>query len=104
MHFTLGLIELATFALPAEMGGYLVQPRILARTKNIDRGVVTIEDERIKIRPPSDQRIGPGDVPKRTTISEERFYEELAVNYPDVVPKLKAFTPRLEATGIVIEM
>ncbi len=103
MHFTLGLVELAIFALPSEMGGYFVQPRILARTMNIDRGIVTIDDERIKVMPPPDQRIDSKDVPKRTTISEEKFYEELAANYPAVAPKLKAFTNRLEAMGIAIE-
>jgi hypothetical protein len=45
MHFTLGLVELAIFELPSEMGGYLVQPRILVQTKNIDRGIVTIENK-----------------------------------------------------------
>jgi hypothetical protein len=103
MHFTLGLVDLAIFALPSEMGGYLVQPRILAHTMTIERGIVTIEDERIKVRPPPDQRIDSKDVAKRTTISAEKFYEKLAANYPAVVPKLKAFTNRLEATGIAIE-
>lgn len=103
MHFILGLVELAIFELPTEMGGYLVQPRILARTKNIDRGIVTIEDERIRVAPPPDQRIDQTNVPKRTTISEEKFYEELAAYYPAVVPKLKAFTTKLEAMGIAIE-
>jgi hypothetical protein len=103
MHFTLGLVELAVFELPREMGGYLVQPRILARTMNIDRGIVTIEDERIKVRPPPEQRLDSTEVPRRATISQEKFYEELVENYPAVVPKLKAFTTRLEATGITIE-
>jgi hypothetical protein len=30
MHFTLGLVELAIFALPSEIGGYLVQPLLRA--------------------------------------------------------------------------
>jgi hypothetical protein len=103
MHFTLGLVELAIFELPTEMGGYLVQPRILARTKNIDRGIVTIENGRITAMPPPDQNIGSKNVTKRTTISEEKFYEELAENFPTVVPHLKAFTARLEAVGIATE-
>ena len=104
MHFTFGLVELAIFALPAEFGGgYLVQPRILARTKNIDRGIVTIENGRITAKPPLDQVTTQKDVGKPTTISEEKFYEQLAANLPTVVPRLKAFTRRLEAIGAAIE-
>jgi len=103
MHFTLGLVELAIFELPTEVGGYLVQPRILARTKNIDRGIVTIENGRITAKPPLDQTMGSKDVAKTTTISEEKFYEDLATNLPTVVPRLKAFTTRLEEIGIAIE-
>lgn len=103
MHFTLGLVELAIFELPPEFGGYLVQPRILARTKNIDRGIVTIENGRITARPAADQTIGSMGAAIRTTISEEKFYEELERNYPAVVTRLKAFTTQLEPLGISTE-
>lgn len=103
MHFTFGLVELAIFELPIEVGGYLVQPRILARTKNIDRGIVTIENGRITVKLPLDQTMVSKGVAKRTTISEEKFYEELAANFPTVVPRLKAFTARLEAIGVAID-
>jgi hypothetical protein len=102
MHFTLGLVDLAVFELPGEMAGYLVQPRILARTRMIDRGIVTIENGRITAKPPSDLTIGPKGVARRTTISEEKFYEELAAVSP-TMPRLKAFAGRLEAIGIAIE-
>lgn len=104
MHFTFGLVELAMFALPPELGGgFLVQPRILARTKNIDRGIVTIENGRITAKPPLGQSTTSKDIAKPTTISEEKFYEQLAPNLPTVVPRLKAFTKRLEAIGAAIE-
>lgn len=98
MHFTFGLVDLAIFALPSEMGSYLVQPRVLVRTTNIERGIVSIEDHRTTVKPP----LCPID-PKGTTISEEKFYEELAASLPSVVPRLKAFTARLEAIGVAIE-
>ena len=103
MHFTLGLVDLAVFELPSEMGGYLVQPRILARTRMIDRGIVTIENGKPMIGPPLGQTIGSKSVAKRTTISEEKFYEELAANSPTVVPRLKAFIERLEPIGIATD-
>jgi hypothetical protein len=99
MHFTFGLVELAIFELPGEMDGYLVQPRILARTKNIDRGIVSIEDGRIIIKPPL---VSPKGIVKSTTITEEKFYEELAADFPTVVARLKAFTSRLEEIDVRI--
>ena len=99
MHFTLGLVELALFELPPAIGGYLVQPRILARTRNIDRGIVTIDNGKIIAKPPSDQP-ATATTSKRTSISEERFYEELAKNAPTVGLRLKEFIFRLEPLGI----
>ena len=50
LHFTLAIVELALFEVPT--GGYLAQPRVLARTTNIDRGIVTVDDGgRVSIRP-----------------------------------------------------
>jgi hypothetical protein len=104
MHFTFGLVELAIFELPSEKGGgYLVQPRILARTKNIDRGIVKIENGRITATAPAEQPTAAKYIPKPTTISEEKFYEQLAASFPGIVPQLKAFTTRLEALGNTIE-
>jgi hypothetical protein len=48
-HFTLGLVEAQVHLLPKE--SYVVQPRILARTVNIERGIVRIEDGRPVVVP-----------------------------------------------------
>jgi hypothetical protein len=103
MHFTFGLVELAVFELPGETGGYLVQPRILARTTNIDRGIVSIENGKITAKPPASQVIGAAAVGKATTISEEKFYDELGRSYPAILPRLKEFTAQLEVLGVVTE-
>jgi hypothetical protein len=103
MHFTLGLVELAIFELPSEYGGHLVQPRILARTRNIDRGIVTIEDGKITARPPTGQTVGSRQTARATPISEEKFYEELGANYPGGVPRSKAFVTQLEQLGVSTE-
>lgn len=103
MHFTFGLVELAVFELPNDMGGYLVQPRVLARTKNIDRGIVSIENGKITARAPAAQTIPAAAIGKATTISEEKFYEELARTYPAVIPRLKEFTAQLEPLGVATE-
>jgi glycine/D-amino acid oxidase-like deaminating enzyme len=103
MHFTFGLVDLAIFHLPSEMPGYLVQPRVLARTQNIDRGVVTIENDRVVIRAPVQDSNPSANLPKRTTISSEKFYEALSEAIPESVSALKAFTARLEPLGIEID-
>jgi hypothetical protein len=100
MHFTLGLVTLAIFELPGEVGGYLVQPRVPACTKIIERGIVTIVDGSIVVKP-SLERTNRG--PSPTSITEEKFYEELAANYPTVAPRLKSFTERLETIGVRTE-
>jgi hypothetical protein len=41
-HFTLGIVEIPVFRLPH--GGLIVQPRVLARTINIERGIVKVAD------------------------------------------------------------
>jgi len=102
MHFTFGLVELAVFELPGDMGGYLVQPRVLARTKNVDRGIVSIENGKITAKPPAAQEPAAA-IGKATTITEEKFYEDLARNYPAVTPRLKEFTVKLESLGVATE-
>jgi len=103
MHFTFGLVELAVFELPNDMGGYLVQPRVLARTKNIDRGIVSIENGKITAKPPAAQTVPAAAIGKTTTITEEKFYEELARSYPAVISRLKEFTVKLEPLGVGTE-
>src|SRR6266516_2747708 len=42
LHFTLALVDIAIFRVPS--GGLYVQPRVIARTINIDRGIVSVRD------------------------------------------------------------
>jgi hypothetical protein len=100
MHFTFGLVELAVFELPGDMGGYLVQPRVIAKTRNIDRGIVTIENGKIIARPPAAKTALTGAV---SSISEEKFYEGLARNFPTVIPRLMEFTRQLEPLGVTTD-
>ena len=67
----------------------------------IDRGIVTIENGRITAKPPLDQTIASKG--RCTTITEEKFYEEMARKSSATVPRLKAFAGQLEAIGIAID-
>lgn len=101
LHFTFGLVELAIYEPPhadENFSGYLVQPRILARTFNIDRGTYSIEGQKVSFTAPSAQTDRPAA--KKTTISEETFFEELETSQPGIGPKLRKFIARLEDIGV----
>lgn len=100
LHFTLALVELAIFELPSH-AGYLVQPRVLARTLNIERGIVTIDEATslARMKPPATPT-GATKVARRTTISEEKFFEELSANDPELTGRLRAFLDTLDSLGI----
>jgi hypothetical protein len=94
MHFTIGLIDIAIFKGPTS--GFLVLPRIVARTTNIDRGIVSIRDGEIIVEPParsSDTSASPG---RRTTITEDKFYEALAMANPLLPASLRSFMKELD--------
>ncbi|MEX0700820.1 MAG: hypothetical protein WD069_01880 [Planctomycetales bacterium] len=88
LHFTLGLVEIGLYSPDRERTDELiVQPRIVARTREVERAIVTIRGD-----------IKPGDVevsfppvnpiipPPRRTITEQEFLEELrAAGGPDIV-------------------
>lgn len=105
LHFTFGLVELAIYELPERAGtpGYLVQPRIVARTYEIDRGTYTIDAGRIVFKPPVAETRTATTAPKRTTITEERFYEQLEEACPGVGPRLKKFAARLQDLDVHVE-
>jgi hypothetical protein len=101
MHFTLALVEVAIFTLPA--GGYVVQPRILSRTTMIPRGIVAIEDDRPVIREP-DGCTAVTAKPDRlhatpASISEARLYEALESALPGAANQVKDLVAALEQRG-----
>ena len=99
VHFALALVELALFRLPGD-GGVLVQPRVIARTVNIERGIVRFDDARISVAPAPtvDPAVG-----RRKTLSEEEFFEQIAKRDPAVPERLRAFLERLEPLGVTPE-
>lgn len=91
LHFTLSIIELALFEVPT--GGYIAQPRVLARTTNIDRGVVTLKDSRMEVQ------MQPGNsqdaAPRVTTITQENFFEALDRVSPGVSGRVGRFLEKV---------
>ena len=107
MHFTLALVEVAIFKSHPE--GYLVQPRVLAKTQMVPRGVVSIEDDRVAIRSyqaaeavtlsaGKDEASRPRP-PIPATISEARLYEALEAKLPGGAACLTRLVAVLEERG-----
>jgi len=94
-HFSLGIVEMALFKLPS--GGYLVQPRILARTLNIERGIVKFADG-MRIEPSPE-----AESAQPRTISEEQQLERLEKAAPEAAAALKRFEDQAEELGLSVE-
>jgi hypothetical protein len=95
-RFTFGLIQLAVYQLPDNLG-QLVVPQTLLKTKLVERGVVLVDDKRTTVLPPPTfGRLQGG----RTTITEEQFYEAMASLDKSVPDKLKAFVLKLQDRGV----
>jgi hypothetical protein len=99
LRFTLGVAEMAVYQLPN--GHYLAQPRVLAHTVMIERGVVDLRDERIIVQPPPDPSTG---LRIPATISEEAMIEQLEAREPSLGKQLRAFIKRMEPIGVVQEL
>jgi hypothetical protein len=98
-HFTLGIVEMPVFRLPH--GGLIVQPRVLARTVNIERGIVKVADGHHAIIE-SVQKRGPDEAGRRTSISQERLLEMLAELDPGLPSAIQSFLDRAGDLGVVL--
>ena len=101
LHFTLGLVELAFFHLPG--GGYVAQPRVFARTTNIDRGTVTFEDARIAINPPSSAPSAGESSLRKMSITKEQYIEGVVRMFPAILVNLNDFIDKLPGCDVVAE-
>jgi hypothetical protein len=97
-HFTLALVELALFEVSPEH--YIAQPRILARTTNIERGIVTLDEGRIIIKPPSIGTSATATTMRRSTITREHYFEQVEKEFSGISQKLNAFLDDLAALDV----
>jgi hypothetical protein len=101
LNFSFALVEAGIYQLPEENGsGYLVQPRIIARTVEIERAVIRIEDGKIV----ADVPVKPeGASDKRTKISEQAFFDVLAEVDANTARGLQEFFSRVREKGLEIQ-
>jgi hypothetical protein len=99
-HFTLAFIEIALFE---TRGGYIAQPRVLARTTNINRGIVTLDEGRIVIGPSSTGLKPESNSGRPTTITQEHYFERLEKEFPGIPQRLNAFLDDLATYNVSAE-
>lgn len=99
-HFTLGLVEARVHTLPGERG-YVVQPRVLARTLNIERGIVRVEDGALVVAPVPAPAAGTGSRGRPT--SDEPLFEALKAIDAALPERLQAFADELADLGVALE-
>ncbi len=73
-HFTLGIVEAAVFEVPRH--GFIVQPRLMVRTLNIERAIVRLASEGIAVEP-GVARHAVEKSSRSTTMSGDIFFEGL---------------------------
>ena len=99
VQFTFGLVELAMFELPAAStpGGLIVEPRVLARTVEIERAIVRRADPGVAVEEPPTLPTG------RTTrrrLTEDGFYVEIGKVDRALPDPLREFFGRVEDLGL----
>lgn len=101
MNFTLALVEIGIFRIPENSANaYLALPRIIAKTVEIERAVIRIEEGNIVAELPPAEGTKTGT---RRTISEQAFYEELAKADPRASRELQEFLDRAKELGLYVE-
>jgi hypothetical protein len=102
LHFTLGLVELALWRHPSD-GSVMVQPRVLARTVQIERAVIRIEGGGAGFVLPYQIEAASAATSKPTSITEDEYFERLAAAQPTYPARLKAVLKAFEPLGVVAE-
>ena len=106
IRFTFGLVELAIFDMPDESaGGVIVEPRVLARTVEVERAIVRLADAGVVVEdPPSTGSRSPDGGGRRTPITEREFYELLEQTDGALPARLRDFFERCRRDGLEVTL
>ena len=99
LSFTLALVELALWRAPE--GALLVTPRILTRTREIERAVVRLEAG-VAAAPIVEAL--PASASRPTSLTQQAFDEQLAQVDPSLPARLHDFVDSLEPLGVTPEL
>lgn len=98
-HFSLSMVEMPIFRLPDD--SYIVTPRILVRTVNIERGVVSVVEGSIRFHEPEESSDA-GNV-ARSTISVEQGLEQLRAASEETANLLETFVENAKDRGVYLD-
>lgn len=102
-HFSMALVEMAIFKHPTE-ASFIIQPYLQARTTLIERGIVRIDQNVVRIEPPLPVAAkGVTPTSARTSISEESFFEEMALTDRDLADSFRRFLDVAGEHGIYVK-
>ena len=106
IRFTFGLVELAIFDMPdGSASGIIVEPRVLARTFEIERAVVRLADAGMVVEdPPSTGTPIPDDGRRRTPITEREFYQQIERIDAALPARLRGFFERCWEDGLEVTL
>ena len=106
IRFTFGLVELAIFDMPdGSASGIIVEPRVLARTFEIERAVVRLADAGVVVEdPPSTGPPSPDGGGRRTPITEREFYEQIERIDAALPALLRGFFERCRRDGLEVTL
>ena len=108
LNFTFALIEENLYKLDhGEHFGILIQPRIIAKTLEIERAVIRIEGDTTKIKASSASSRTSSDKPprggRRVTITEQVFYEDIESQFPGISAQIEQLFEALTRKGLVLD-
>ncbi len=105
LNFSFALVEINVYQLPEVLGpSKLVAPRVLARTVELERAVVRLEEGQLVGAPAVSQPVAAsGTIGRRTTITEQYFYEALVQIDPDLSAQVQAFLAKTGELGLIVD-
>jgi hypothetical protein len=100
LHFTLSLVELSLWKHPA-YDDILIQPRIIARTVQIERAVIRMDSgTSTSFSDENMQRSAMVSSPRASTITEQQFYEQLGAVDASLPAILQSFIADIASIGV----
>jgi hypothetical protein len=108
LNFTFALVEQSLYKLDYdERFSILVQPRIIAKTVEVERAVIRIEGDATKIRAsissPEKKPAKTSSATRRGSITEQVFFEEIEEEFPGFAEQLKKLFQSAEQRGLLLD-
>ncbi len=103
LHFTFALVEYGVFKLPAiSGGGWIIQPRILARTAEIERAVIRVDNDALSVDQPEGQVVTHKRLGRRKNLTDQEFFEAIKEIDPTAATLLPEFFDECDEAGLII--